>query len=76
MAKDKENVENLTLEHPRAIRSDMARMADYMQTMQAEMTALRHRMEGVGSLQDHDHSDIAALKVRLERIERRLEIVD
>jgi hypothetical protein len=36
-----DDVENLTLEHLRAIRNDMARMAGYIQTMQAEMTAMR-----------------------------------
>ena len=76
MANETTNVESLTLEQLRAIRADMARMADYMHTMQAEMTSMRHRMESVGSLQDHDHGDIASLKVRIERIERRLEIAD
>ena len=76
MAKDEEDVENLTLEHLRAIRADMARTADYMHTMQAEMTSMRHRMEAVGSLQDHDHGDIALPKVRVERIERRLDLRD
>ena len=71
-----ENVESLVLEQLRAIRAEMAKMADYMHTLQAEMTAMRQSLGSVRTLQDHDHSDIAGLKIRLERIERRLELVD
>ena len=71
-----ENVENLVLEHLRSIRGDMAKMADYMHTMQAEMTALRQSLASLRTLQDHDHGDIAALKIRVERIEKRLDLVD
>ena len=71
-----ENVENLVLEHLRSIRGDMAKMADYMHTMQAEMTAMRQSLASLRTLQDHDHGDIAALKIRVERIEKRLDLVD
>ena len=68
--------ENLMLDHLRAIRGEMARMADYMQGMRAEMTSLRQHLAGVVTLQEHDHGDIAAIKSRLERIEQRLELAD
>jgi hypothetical protein len=68
--------ENLMLEHLRAIRGDMARMADRMETMSVEMTAIRQHLAGVVTIQEHDHTDIAALKVRLDRIEKRLELAD
>ena len=71
-----ENIENLTLEHLRAIRADMARMADYMHTMQAEVTAMRQDLASVRTLQNHDHGDIAGLKLRVERIEKRLDLID
>jgi capsule polysaccharide export protein KpsE/RkpR len=71
-----ENVESLVLEQLRAIRGEMAKMADYMHTLQAEMTAMRQSLASIRTLQDHDHSDIAALKIRIERIERRLDLVD
>jgi predicted nucleic acid-binding Zn-ribbon protein len=71
-----EKVENLILEHLRAMRADMTRMADQMATMQAEMTATRQQVAGIVTLQDHDHTDIAALKARLERIEQRLDLID
>lgn len=68
--------DNLVLEHLRAIRGEMAKMADYMHTLSVEMTALRQHLAGVVTLQDHDHGDIAAMKHRLDRIERRLELAD
>jgi hypothetical protein len=68
--------ENLILEHLRAIRGDMARMADRMETVSVEMTAMRQHLAGVVTIQEHDHTDIAALKVRLDRIEKRLELAD
>jgi uncharacterized protein involved in exopolysaccharide biosynthesis len=71
-----EKVENLILEHLRAIRADMNRMADQMATLRAEMTATRQQVAGIVTLQEHDHTDIAALKARLERIERRLDLVE
>ena len=69
-----ENLENITLEHLRAIRSDMAKMADSMRLLGTEMTAIRQHMAGVVTIQEYDHGDLAAIKVRLERLERRLEL--
>ena len=68
--------DNIVLEHLRAIRGDMAKMADWMHTMSVEMTAIRQHLAGVVTIQEHDHGDIANIKVRLERIERRLDLVD
>jgi hypothetical protein len=71
-----EKVENLILEQHRAMRADMAKMADGIQTLGVEMTAMRQHLAGVVTIQEHDHSDIASIKVRLDRIERRLELAD
>jgi hypothetical protein len=71
-----EKVENLVLEQLRAMRGDMARVADRMDTMAAEMTAIRQHLSGVVTIQERDHTDIAALKNRLDRIERRLELAN
>jgi tetrahydromethanopterin S-methyltransferase subunit G len=40
------------------------------------MTAMRQHLSGVVTLQEHDHGDIAAIKHRLDRIERRLELAE
>ena len=66
----------LMLEHLRAIRGDMGAMRDDMRAMRAEMTAMRQHLAGVITLQEHDHGDIASLKIRVDRIERRLDLVD
>lgn len=71
-----EKVENLLLEHMRAIRYDISRLADDMRVTRSEMTSLRQHMAGISTLQDQDHVDIASIKIRLERIERRLDLVD
>jgi hypothetical protein len=71
-----DNVENILLEHLRAIRGDISRMADDMRTMRTEMTAFRQHVSGVVTIQDHDHVDLAALKIRLDRIEKRLGLTD
>ena len=68
--------DNLMLDHPRAIRGDMAKMADRMETMSAEMTAIRQHLAGIVTIQEHDHGDIASIKTRLDRIEKRLELAD
>ncbi len=46
-----EKVENLILEHLRAIRADMNRMADQMATLRAEMPATRQQVAGIVTLQ-------------------------
>ena len=71
-----EKVENLVLEHLRAIRADMARLSDEMRGLRTEMMSVRHHVRGLELSQDADHSDIASMKVRLDRVERRLELAD
>jgi hypothetical protein len=68
--------ENLMLDHLRAIRGEMAKMGDWMQSLNAEVTAIRQHLAGFMTIQDHDHGDLASIKVRLDRIEKRLELAD
>lgn len=51
-------------------------MSDRMDTLATEMTAMRHHLFGAITTPNHDHVDIAEIKVRLDRIERRLELVE
>ena len=71
-----EKVENLILEQLRSMRTEMGRMSDRMDTLATEMRAIRHQHAAVTTLQEHDHGDVATIKVRLDRIERRLDLVD
>ncbi|HTA99237.1 MAG TPA: hypothetical protein VK804_02065 [Bradyrhizobium sp.] len=68
--------DNLVLEHLRVIRGDMSKLVGEMQTMRVEMTAMRQHMAGMMTIQEHDHVDIAGIKSRLDRIEKRLELAD
>jgi hypothetical protein len=68
--------DNLMLEQLRAIRGELGKVANEMQTMRVEMTAMRQHMAGMMTIQEHDHVDIAGIKSRLERIEKRLELAE
>jgi hypothetical protein len=68
--------DNLVLDLLRAMRGDMAKMADAMRSLNVEVIAIRQHLAGVLTIQDHDHGEVAAIKDRLDRIERRLELVD
>jgi len=68
--------DNLVLEQLRAIRGELGKVADEMQTMRVEVTAMRQHMAGMMTIQEHDHVDIAGIKGRMERIEKRLELAD
>ena len=68
--------DNLVLEQLRAIRGELGKVANEMQTMRVEMTAMRQFMAGMMTIQEHDHVDIAGIKTRLDRIEKRLELAD
>jgi regulator of replication initiation timing len=68
--------DSLVLEQLRAIRGDIGKLVNEMQTMRVEMTAVRQHMAGMMTIQEHDHVDIAGIKTRLDRIEKRLELAD
>ena len=70
------NTENLIVPMLREIRADMAKMADAMKTQSVEMRAMLKHLGGIVDLQELDHEDIARIKVRLDRIETRLDLVD
>ena len=71
-----ESVENIMLEHLRAIRFQMGRMEEKVDTVAAEILIVRQHMAGLLGGQTLHDAEIASLKNRLERIERRLELVD
>jgi phosphopantetheine adenylyltransferase len=71
-----DNVGNLVLEQLRAMRTDIGRIFDEIRAIRSELASSRLHIRGVETLQDADHTDIASLKVRVDRIEKRLELVD
>ncbi|OYW67601.1 MAG: hypothetical protein B7Z40_06565 [Bosea sp. 12-68-7] len=71
-----DKVEHLILEHLRAMRADMSAMKDEMTGMRGEMIVVRQHMAGLlGSQALHD-GEIAGPKARIDRIEKRLELVE
>ena len=68
--------DSLLLEQLRAIRGDIGKLVNEMQTMRVEMTSVREHMAGMMTIQEHDHVDIAGIKNRLDRIEKRLELAE
>jgi len=69
-----EKIENLLLEHMRAIRADMSSMKEEMSGMRTEMIVIRQHLAGVMSAQLLHDTELAGLKVRVDRIEKRLEL--
>ena len=71
-----EKVENLMLEHMRAIRADISSMKEEMSGMRSEMIVMRQHMAGLLGGQALHDGEIAGLKARIDRIERRLDLVE
>jgi non-ribosomal peptide synthetase component E (peptide arylation enzyme) len=71
-----ERVEHLMLEHLRAIRADMPSMKEEMSGMRSEMIVMRQHMAGLLGAQALHDGGIAGLKARIDRIERRLDLVE
>jgi len=55
-----------------SIQADMVRMVDRMSDVTVDMRATRQHVAGLVAVQDHDHVELAQIKLRLDRIERRL----
>ncbi|MBB5754646.1 hypothetical protein [Prosthecomicrobium pneumaticum] len=71
-----ENVENLVLEHLRIIRADLSSMKDELSGARAELLIIRQHMAGLSGGQTLHDFEIAGLKVRPDRIEKRLELAE
>tara|TARA_R110002020_G_scaffold1418_6_gene6406 strand:- start:686 stop:916 length:231 start_codon:yes stop_codon:yes gene_type:complete len=65
---------NLVPEHLRAIRADIAIMKSDIRGVQTELAAMRLEQRAMTLRLDHAVEEIADIKVRLDRIERRLEL--
>ena len=64
------------LEELSLIRKDAARMLNELALFRIELAAFPGQVRHTELQQDVHHEDIASLKVRLDRIEKRLELVD
>lgn len=75
-----ENTENLVLELLRKMRSDQSasrdEMRDAFNRVELRLGIIEESIANLLALSASDRGELAALKQRVERIERRLELVD
>ncbi len=71
-----EEAAKLALEFPKKLQGEFALMRGDMRGVRGEMTAIKQRMAAFMAQQVHQDSDVAMLKLRQDRIERRLDLVE
>lgn len=71
-----EKVENLVLEQLRQLRADNGKIIDEIRGLRSEVTAFRHHVRGLETMQDQHQDSLMSVRERLDRIERRLELTD
>jgi hypothetical protein len=71
-----DNISHLMLEQFRLIRAQLDRVYEEVRAVKVDVLSLRHSGRSRDLILDQDHDDVAALKVRVDRIERRLELTE
>lgn len=71
-----DEAENLVLEHLKRIQSELSRMREEQRSSHAGVMAIQQTLNAHSTLLHQCVEDIASVRVRLDRIERRLELVD
>jgi len=71
-----EKVEDLILEHLPAIRADTSSLKEEMMSVRGEMLTVRRHMVALLETQNVQSAEVASIKVRLDRIEQRLDLVN
>jgi hypothetical protein len=71
-----DNISHLMLEQFRLIRTQIDRVYDEVRALKVDVLSLRHSGRSRDLILDQDHEDVAALKVRVDRIERRVELTE
>lgn len=68
--------ENITLEHLRAIRSDMAALRSESRDVKSQLTVIRAYIADQHTEQNLLNSRLAAAELKIERLEHRLSLRD
>lgn len=71
-----DSLDSLVLEQLRAVRADSAKILEEVRGLRTEIISDRHHVPGIELTNDQNGAVVAALKLRLERVERRLELAD
>jgi uncharacterized coiled-coil protein SlyX len=71
-----DNVENLVLEHLRAIRATQAQHGERLTQIEVQQTAVGQQLAGLAVAVYGGQGRLDKIEQRLERIERRLDLID
>lgn len=71
-----DNIENIVLEHLKAIRSDMSELTNGQKLTNERLSAIEHHMAGFHITGANHSEELDTLKERIDRIEKRLQLVD
>jgi hypothetical protein len=69
-------VENLVLEHLKRFQAQMVRVEEKVDGLATDVRGIKQHMAAFLTSEFGQDADIASIKVRLERIERRLDLID
>ena len=67
---------NLVLEHLKNFQAQMSRMDEAITLMRMEITAIRHDLASLRTMQEAQSIELASIRQRLDRVETRLGLVD
>lgn len=67
---------NLVIEHLKRFQAQMSRFEDRLSDVASDMHVLKQHMAAFMQTELRQDTDLAAIKLRLDRIERRLELVE
>ena len=71
-----DEVENLVLEHLKRLQSELTKLRDDQKTMYALQLAMQQTLNAHSTLLQQSLEDGATVRVRLDRIERRLDLTE
>jgi len=69
-------VENLLLEHLKRFQLQMTRVEEKVDGLAADVRGVKQHMAAFLTSEFNQDADLAAIKGRLDRIERRLDLID
>ncbi len=69
-------VENLMLEHLKRFQLQMTRIEEKVEGVAADLRGVKQHMAAFLTSETNQDADMASFKLRLERIERRLDLSD
>ena len=71
-----DEVENLVLEHLKRIQAELTRVREDQRTHHAALMAIQQTQNAHSTLLNQVLEDVATIRVRLDRVERRLDLVE